>query len=68
MRKSALTPGIFYIILGFLFTFFAIQNIQRDGEWGFFTYLLILLATFDIGSGIKLIALHIKMKNIEMKK
>ncbi|EIJ79859.1 hypothetical protein PB1_05822 [Bacillus methanolicus PB1] len=62
MRQSPLISGIFYIMLGTLFTFFAIQNVNETG-WGFFTYLLVLLATFDIGSGIRMITFHFKIKN-----
>ncbi|MFT8322843.1 MAG: YdiK family protein [Bacillus sp. (in: firmicutes)] len=62
MRQSALLSGFLYILLGALFTYFAIQNIQTNKEWGFLTYVLILLATFDIGSGIRLIAFHYFVK------
>ncbi len=65
MRQSPLFSGIIYIILGALFTVFAIQDLQQNGEWGFFTYLLVLLATFDIGSGIRMILLHFKIKEIK---
>ncbi|UQD50870.1 DUF4305 domain-containing protein [Bacillus methanolicus] len=63
MRQSPLISGMFYIMLGTLFTFFAIQNVNEAG-WGFFTYLLVILATFDIGSGIRMIAFHFKIKNV----
>lgn len=63
MRVTPLSSGIMYILLGFLFTYFAIDSIQRHGEWGFWTYLLILFATFDIGSGIRMIMLHFKIKS-----
>ncbi|MDE3840734.1 DUF4305 domain-containing protein [Bacillus methanolicus] len=62
MRQSPLISGIFYILLGTLFTFFAIRHVNETG-WGFFTYLLVLLATFDIGSGIRMITFHFKIKN-----
>lgn len=65
MRQSPLFSGIIYIILGILFTMFAIQDIQEHGEWGFFTYLLIILATFDFGSGIRFILLHFKIQTIK---
>lgn len=63
MRVSPLSSGILYIILGILFTYFAIDSVQREGEWGFFTYLLILLATFDFGNGLRMIFFHFKMKS-----
>ncbi|WP_445493128.1 YdiK family protein [Niallia sp. 03133] len=58
MRQSALFSGFIYLLLGVVFTYFAIQNIQTNNGWGFLTYVLILLATFDIGSGIRIIAFH----------
>lgn len=68
MRQSALFSGVLYIILGCLFTFFAIQDLQQNGEWGFFTYLLVILATFDLGSGIRMILFHMKLKSIQKNK
>ncbi|CAG9610332.1 YdiK family protein [Pseudoneobacillus rhizosphaerae] len=61
MRQTPLVSGFLYLILAVLFTYFAIKNVQEDG-WGFFSYLLIILATFDLGSGLKMIAIHYKMK------
>lgn len=66
MRQSPLFSGIVYILLGSLFTYFAIQNVNETG-WGFFTYLLVLLATFDFGSGIRMILFHFKLKQIQKK-
>jgi hypothetical protein len=54
MRKSPMFSGFIYLFLGFLFIFFAIQNVQESG-WGIFTILLVILATFDCGSGLKII-------------
>lgn len=54
MRQSPLFSGLIYLFLGTLFTYFAIQHVQ-EGGWGFFAILLILLATFDYGSGLKMI-------------
>lgn len=68
MRQSALFSGFLYIILGCIFTFFAIQDLKQNGEWGFFTYLLVILATFDLGSGIRMILFHIKLKSIQKNK
>ncbi len=61
MRRSPLFSGIFYFLLGALFTYFAIDDVQTNG-WGFFSYLLVLLATFDFGSGLKMITFHFKFK------
>jgi hypothetical protein len=66
MKQSPLFSGIVYILLGSLFTYFAIQNVNETG-WGFFSYLLVALATFDFGSGIRMILFHFKLKNIEKK-
>ncbi|WP_079504159.1 YdiK family protein [Mesobacillus jeotgali] len=66
MKQSPLFSGIVYILLGSLFTYFAIQNVNETG-WGFFSYLLVALATFDFGSGIRMILFHFKLKNIQKK-
>lgn len=68
MRQSPLFSGLLYIILGLLFTYFAVQDVQQNGEWGFFTYLLVLLATFDLGSGIRMVLFHYKLKSIQKDK
>jgi len=62
MRRSPLFSGIIYIIFGAFFIYFAVHDLQRNQEWGFYTYLLVILATFDIGSGIKLINFHFFLK------
>ncbi len=61
MRRSPLFSGIIYIILGVLFTYLAIQNVQESG-WGFFTYMLVFLATIDFGSGLRMVMIHFKIK------
>ena len=35
MKRSPLFSGIVYFLLGRLFTYFAIENVQKNG-WGFF--------------------------------
>lgn len=67
MKQTPLLSGIIYLLLGFLFIFFAVQNVNSDG-WGFFSYLLVILATFDIGSGIRIIWYHFQVKNGQTKK
>lgn len=62
MRRSPLFSGVIYLLLGVLFTYFAVQNVQNDEGWGFFTYMLIFLATLDFGSGLRMIMLHFKVK------
>jgi hypothetical protein len=67
MRQTPLVSGFLYLLLAILFTYFASKNVQEDG-WGFFSYLLIILATFDLGSGLKMIAIHYKMKKTKHTK
>lgn len=61
MRQSPIFSGVVYLLLGALFTYFAVQDVQQNG-WGFFSYLLVILATFDLGSGIKMISIHLLRK------
>ena len=68
MRKPLLSSGIFSIILGILFTNLAINYVQKVETWGIFTYILILIATIDIGSGLRMVALHFRMKHSLKKK
>lgn len=66
MRQSALFSGLIYLCLGCLFTYFAIQDMQTGG-WDIFTILLVILATFDIGSGLKMIFFTFVSKNNKQK-
>jgi hypothetical protein len=66
MRRSPLFSAFIYILLGFLFTYFAIEDVSQNG-WGFFSYLLVLLATFDFGSGVKILFFYFKYKD-QLKK
>ncbi|WP_449622994.1 YdiK family protein [Robertmurraya sp. Marseille-Q9965] len=68
MRQTPLFSGILYIILGLFFTYFAVQDLQQNGEWGIFTYLLVILATFDFGNGIRMILFHFKIKTLQKNK
>jgi uncharacterized membrane protein HdeD (DUF308 family) len=68
INEWQLFSGIVYVLLGSLFTYFAIENLSEDGGWGFFTILLILLATFDFGSGIRMILLHFHIKKQQKQK
>ncbi|WNS75952.1 YdiK family protein [Bacillus sp. DTU_2020_1000418_1_SI_GHA_SEK_038] len=68
MRRTPLLSGIIYIILGILFTYIAIQNIQRNEGWGIFTYFLIIIATFDLGTGLRMVAIHFKIINNKQRK
>ncbi|KAB2329361.1 DUF4305 domain-containing protein [Cytobacillus depressus] len=68
MKRTPLFSGIIYIILGILFTYIAIQNVQRDQNWGMFTYFLIIIATFDLGTGLRMVAFHFKIVKSQQKK
>jgi len=59
--KSPLTIAIVYMLLGVIFTFFAIQQVLSSG-WGLFAYILIILATLDFGSGLRMLIMFFQMK------
>jgi hypothetical protein len=62
MKRSPLFSGFIYIVLGCLFTYFAVEDVTQNG-WGFFSYLLVLLATFDFGSGLRIIFFYYRYKD-----
>lgn len=62
MRRSPLFSGFIYILLGCLFTYFAVEDVTQNG-WGFFSYLLVILATFDFGSGLRIIFFYYRYKD-----
>ncbi len=66
-RQSPLSLGIIYAGLGVLFTAIAVQTVTSSG-WGIFAYILVIIATMDFGSGIRMILLHFKVKSIKNKK
>ncbi|MEH6943195.1 YdiK family protein [Bacillus sp. JJ722] len=66
-RQSPLTSGIIYIALGAIFTALAINYVSKDG-WNLFSFLIVFIATIDVGSGIRLIMLHIRLKRMQKKK
>ncbi|MGE7604693.1 YdiK family protein [Peribacillus sp. NPDC097675] len=65
-RQSPLFIGIVYAGLGILFITIAIQTVNSSG-WGFFAYILVLIATLDLGSGLRMILIHFKIKSIQKK-
>jgi ABC-type multidrug transport system permease subunit len=67
MRLSPLLSGIIYVFLAILFTYLAIEKVNEEG-WGFFSILLVIFATFDFGSGLRLLSLHFKLKKLKQKK
>jgi len=62
MRRTPLFSGLIYMILGGIFVVLATNDVQSRG-WDFFSYLLVILATIDLGSGIKMIVFHFKYKD-----
>ncbi|EUJ32042.1 hypothetical protein MFLO_07642 [Listeria floridensis FSL S10-1187] len=46
MNRRFLTQGLLYFILGIVFVFFAIQEVNRSG-WGIFAYIIIAMAAID---------------------
>ncbi|MBS4210437.1 YdiK family protein [Bacillus sp. FJAT-50079] len=60
--RSPLASGILYIFLGIVFTYLAIQQVIVK-DWNFIAYLLIIIATFDLGAGFRLLFLHFKRKD-----
>ncbi|MBM7606648.1 hypothetical protein JOC75_004701 [Metabacillus crassostreae] len=61
MRANPISMGIFYLIMGILFTYLAI-NSAAEGLFTFPTILLMLIATFDIGVAIRMFSLSKKLK------
>ncbi|MBS4197667.1 YdiK family protein [Lederbergia citri] len=64
--RSPFFSGVIYLVLGCIFTFFAIQQVTMN-DWNFFVYVLLILATFDFGAGFRLIGLHFRIKSQKRK-
>lgn len=58
--------GLFYILLGFLFTYLAVIS-GDDTIWGIRTLLPAIIATFDFGIGIRLLRIHFHIKKKQEK-
>ena len=65
-RQSPLAAAILYFALGSVFVYLAIEQVNRSG-WTFFSYLIVFLATMDIGAGIRLLNLHFRVKRMKKK-
>ncbi|MGN8647981.1 YdiK family protein [Gracilibacillus sp. HCP3S3_G5_1] len=61
MRISPLRSAFFYIALGALFTYIAIQSAEET-VFNFFTILLATFATIDFVVAVRLINLHFRIK------
>lgn len=62
MRASPLFMAMLYFFIGALFTYLAIQSVE-DTIWNWTTVILSIVATFDFAISIRLIGLHIRIKN-----
>jgi hypothetical protein len=67
MRTNPISMGIFYLTMGLLFTYLAI-NSAENGVFSFPTIVLMLIATFDIGVAIRMFTLSRKIKKMKDKK
>lgn len=67
-RQTPLFSGIVYIFIGLLFVYLAVYNSMQEEQWGALTYIFIIFATLDIGTGIKFISMHFKLKNMQKEK
>lgn len=67
MKRISLIPNaIFFLLLGFMFIFIAIQTVE-DTVWNFTTILIATIATFDIGIAIRIIMVHFRLKKANKK-
>lgn len=66
MFHPLLTTSILYLLFGFIFTVFAIQQVRLNG-WGIFVYLLIGLATIDTGAGLRYLIAYVRRKKTPQK-
>ncbi|AKG05355.1 DUF4305 domain-containing protein [Salimicrobium jeotgali] len=67
MKASPLLMAYLYLFIGAGFVFVAVQSIEGS-IWNATTMILALISTFNIGVGIRLIALHFYLKNNSNKK
>ncbi|WP_088810966.1 MULTISPECIES: YdiK family protein [Listeria] len=54
MNRRFLLQGLLYIILGIVFVYFAIQQVNTSG-WGFFAYVIAGMAAVDFVTGARFI-------------
>ncbi len=54
MNRRFLLQGLLYIILGIVFVYFAIQQVNLNG-WGFFAYVIAGMAAVDFVTGARFI-------------
>lgn len=62
MRPSPLFTATLYFLMGVGFVYIATQSVQ-DTIWNFTTIILMLVATLDFAAAIRLVTIHMKLKN-----
>ncbi|MCA0993776.1 MULTISPECIES: YdiK family protein [Bacillales] len=68
MKLSPTIMGFFYLGLGSLFTYLAIQSASSNGEmWSFYTILLMVLATVDFVYAIRFFVLRKRITQLKKK-
>lgn len=67
MKMNPISMGVFYLVMGILFTYLAINSAEKDA-FSFPTIILMLIATFDIGVGIRMFIFASKLKKKDQKK
>ncbi|WP_165999283.1 YdiK family protein [Bacillus sp. Cs-700] len=68
MKISPTIMGFFYLGLGSLFTYLAIQSASSNGEmWSFYTILLMVLATVDFVYAIRFFVLRKRITQLKKK-
>ena len=68
MKLSPTIMGFFYLGLGSLFTYLAIQSASSEGEmWSFYTILLMVLATVDFVYAIRFFVLKKRITQLKKK-
>ncbi|WP_102028736.1 YdiK family protein [Salirhabdus sp. Marseille-P4669] len=66
MRASPLSMAILYFLMGSGFTYIAVQSVE-DTVWNLTTIILALVATLDFAAAIRLLTVHVKLKNSKKK-
>ncbi|MYL66090.1 DUF4305 domain-containing protein [Bacillus hwajinpoensis] len=68
MKLSPTIMAFFYLGLGSLFTYLAIQSASSNGEmWSFYTILLMVLATVDFVYAIRFFVLRKRITQLKKK-
>ncbi|MFD1738219.1 YdiK family protein [Bacillus salitolerans] len=65
--RSPFLMGLLYFGMGIIFVVLAIQS-KTDNIWSFPTIILMVVATFDFGVGIRMMLIANKIKQTKSKK